>query len=700
MSEDNNELLTDSTGEEFGSIETLEAWVQGRVDSWREDYDDRYADDHRAYYRQWRGVTDEDNVSSKRSRFRSPATAQAVEESCAEVDMSMHPVLFDIQDDYVDRQSGEAQDIMLLRNLLHEDIAAAKIQPAISESILIAAIYGSVVAEVELAASVEQKVATRPVMDGAAVQIGVEMKERVQVRLRPLLPQNVLIDPNATTVDNAMGVALDEYVGAERILEGKESGAYLEDADVGTITDNEWELSPDQDTTGVSDNRVRRVKYFGLVPRHLLEEAEALDADLEDLNVEPLGGPNVEADESYYVEAIVVLGNGILLSAVANPYLMQDRPVVSFQWDNVPSRFWGRGVVEKARSSQLALDTEIRSRIDALALTIHPMLAIDATRMPRGADTSIRPGKMLKVNGNPAEILQPFKFGDVSQMSFEQAAQLQGMVQQATGAINATGQPAQSTGGGTGAIAMQLGASMKRHKRTLTNFQTNFLIPLIQKIAHRYMQFDPETYPVGDYKFNCTGSLGLIAREYETSQLSFLLQTMGSDSPLYATVLEGIVENMNLSNREGMIAKLKEANQPDPAAGEQQKQKHEMDVRIQATTLKALDGEAAASMAKAENMRAQTQNIEAENEIQYARIAASVRTETDTEAEAKVEASAFEKKLAVLDEIRKDRELNIKEEESKVAVENMRKEKQEDEINQAAMANFMSEGGSYEETQQ
>ena len=247
---------------------------------------------------------------------------------------------------------------------------------------------------------------------------------------------------------------------------------------------------------------------------------------------------------------------------------------------------------------------------------------------------------------------------------------------------------------------MQLGASMKRHKRTLTNFQTNFLIPLIQKIAHRYMQFDPETYPVGDYKFNCTGSLGLIAREYETSQLSFLLQTMGSDSPLYATVLEGIVENMNLSNREGMITKLREANQPDPAAGEQQKQKHEMDVRIQATTLKALDGEAAASMAKAENMRAQTQNIEAENEIQYARIAASVRTETDTEAEAKVEASAFEKKLAVLDEIRKDRELNIKEEESKVAVENMRKERQEDEINQTAMANFMSEGGSYEETQQ
>ena len=174
---DNDELLTDSTGSEFGSVETIESWVQGKVDSWREDYDDRYADDHRAYYRQWRGVSEDGNVTSKRSKFRSPATAQAVEESCAEVDMSMDPVLFDIQDDYVDRQSGEAQDIMLLRNLLHDDIAAAKIQPAISEAILISAIYGSVVAEVELAATVEQKVATRPVMEGAAVQIGVEMTE-------------------------------------------------------------------------------------------------------------------------------------------------------------------------------------------------------------------------------------------------------------------------------------------------------------------------------------------------------------------------------------------------------------------------------------------------------------------------------------------------------------------------------------------
>ena len=64
--------------------------------------------------------------------------------------------------------------------------------------------------------------------------------------------------------------------------------------------------------------------------------------------------------------------------------MMQDRPVVAFPWDVVPSMFWGRGVCEKGYNSQKALDTELRARIDALALTIHPMLAIDATRLPRG----------------------------------------------------------------------------------------------------------------------------------------------------------------------------------------------------------------------------------------------------------------------------------------------------------------------------
>jgi hypothetical protein len=675
--------------------ETLESWVLNKAEAWRDDYQSRYQEDHQEFYRLWRGVWSEEDGSKKseRSRFVSPNTAQAVEESCAELDMSMSPVLFDIQDDEADKTSAQSQDIGKLRRLLKEDLEAARIQPCISEAILIAAIYGSGVAEVELTETIEQKVAVQGAMDGAVQQVGVQMKERVQVRLRPLLPQNVLVDPNCTSVEDGLGIMIDEFVGAESIRMDQEKGVYDDTVDVGTVAADDYNLSPDQESITYSEDRVRRLKYFGLVPRHLLEESQ--NAYDEEVYIEPLMAPSeMDQEPSYFVEAIVVLGNDKLLSAVANPYMMQDRPIVAFQWDNVPSRFWGRGVVEKARTSQNALDTEIRSRIDALALTIHPMMAIDATRMPRGSDPTVRPGKMIKVNGNPAEILQPFNFGAVDQINFTQAAELQKMLQQATGAINASGMPAAAAAGaGTGAIAMTLGASMKRHKRTLTNFQTCFLIPLIQKAAWRYMQFDSEHYPVGDYKFNATGSMGLIAREYETSQLSFLLQTMGADSPLYPVVLESIVDNMSLSNREEIIAKLREASQPDEQEAQMAQQKHDMEIKVQETTLKALEGQAIADMAKAAKTQAEMSNIAVENDIAYAKIAA---TTIDPEDDA---AKEFKMKMEVLDNIRKDRELNIKEEESKLQVELLRKEGQEEEVNQAAMAQFMSEGSDME-TQQ
>jgi len=346
-------------------------------------------------------------------------------------------------------------------------------------------------------------------MDGQLQAVGVSITDRVVVKLKPVLPQNFLIDPVATSVEDAMGVAVDEFVSKHSVELLQEQGVYREAYIESAAPDSD--LEPDQDLTLYNDDKVRLTKYYGLVPKELLE-SEGVDVE----------------EDSKYVEAIVVVANGgTLLKAEANPYMMQDRPVVAFPWDVVPGRFWGRGVCEKGYNSQKALDTELRARIDALSLTIHPMMAIDATRLPRGAKPEIRPGKMILTNGDPREVLQPFNFGQVGQITFAQAASLQQMVQQATGAVDSAGIAGQVNGEATAAgISMSLGAIIKRHKRTLINFQQSFLLPFVTKAAHRYMQFDPENYPVADYKFNATSTLGIIAREYEVTQLVQLLQTM------------------------------------------------------------------------------------------------------------------------------------------------------------------------------
>ena len=148
--------------------------------------------------------------------------------------------------------------------------------------------------------------------------------------------------------------------------------------------------------------------------------------------------------------------------------MINDRPVVAFPWDFVPGRFWGRGVCEKGYMSQKALDAELRARIDALALTNSPMMAMDATRMARGARQEVRAGKILLTNGDPREVLHPFNFGQVSQITFAQAEALQRMVQTSTGAVDSTGVSGGINGEATAAgISMSLGAIIKRHKRMI-----------------------------------------------------------------------------------------------------------------------------------------------------------------------------------------------------------------------------------------
>lgn len=580
---------------------SVEHWVMHKCEQWRDHYESNYSERFDEYYRLWRGIwAQEDTLrQSERSKLISPALQQAVESSVAEVEEATfgRGSFFDIHDDLQDPQNT---DISFLKKQLQEDFSRMKVRKQVSECILNSAVFGTGVAELIIEEQLEMAPATRPIMDGAMQAVGVEKKERFVVKLKPVLPQNFLIDPVATTVDDALGVAIDEFVPMHQVEQLVNQGVYRDVLIESSADDTD--LEPDQELTIYSDDKVRLTKYYGLVPKDLYEDAvrEEFDdeVDVSDLvESEPKSTTNTQ-----YVEVVCVIANGgTLLKIEENPYMMSDRPVVAFPWDVVPGRFWGRGICEKGYNSQKALDTELRARIDALALTVHPMMAVDATRLPRGSKFEVRPGKTILTNGNPAEILQPFKYGALDQVSFAQGKDLQTMVQQATGAIDAAGIPGSMNERPTAAgISMGLGAIIKRHKRTLINFQEAFLIPMIEKTAWRYMQFAPEVYPVSDYKFLPTSSLGIIAREYEVTQLVQLLQTMDKNSPMYVQLLEAVIDHMNLSNREELIQSLRTAAQPNPQAEQVQQQQAQMQMaQLQAQT-DAFNAQAAESNARAQ----------------------------------------------------------------------------------------------------
>jgi hypothetical protein len=648
------------TFEESNEGSKLASWIIEKADKWRNHYEGNYQKRFDEYYRLWRGQWDaaDKTRESERSKLISPALQQAVESAVAEVEEATfgRGKWFDIEDDVRDNQK---QDVGFTRKALEEEFKFTKTRRAVAECLLNAAVFGTGCAELVLEEVEDLVPSTQPILDGAMMAVGVTVKPRTVVKLRPVLPQNWLIDPVASSIEEALGVAIDEFVPKHQVEMNIEKGVYR-DVDISSAAPDQ-DLEPDQDLVIYQDDKVRLTKWYGLVPRDLFNEAIGEPPPKEETKEESKkehGSKEHEAkEESEYVEAIVVVANGgVLLKVEENPYMMQDRPLIAFAWDVVPGRFWGRGICEKGYNSQKALDAELRARIDGLALTVHPMMAIDGTRMPRGSKFEIRPGKNIITNGNPAEILQPFKFGSIDQITFTQAEQLQRMVQMATGSIDAAGIPGSINGeAAAGAVSMSLGAIIKRHKRTLINFQESFLIPLVSKAAWRYMQYDPERFPAQDYKFVASSSLGVIAREYEVTQLVQLLQTLGQDSPMYPMLVEAVIENMSLSNREGMVDQLRAMNQPNPQAQAVQQAQVEVQLAQAKAQAAAYEAQAMESQARAAKLAAETQAIPIKLENDRIRaISSNLQAGNADDKE-------FEKRAKLADLLLKEREIASKE---------------------------------------
>ena len=631
--------------------EKLENWVMDKVERWRDHYQSNYQEKFDEYYRLWRGIwaAEDKTRESERSRLISPALQQAVESAVSEVEEATfgRGKWFDIKDD---RKDQDNRDVAYLREQLMEDFQFTKTRKAVAECILNSAVFGTGMAEIVIDEIQEMKPTTQPIMDGAMQAVGVNIAPRVVVKLKPVLPQNFLIDPVASSIEDALGVAIDEFVPKHQVDMAIQSGIYR-DEDVGEAY-QDTDLEADKELSTFDDDKVRLTKYYGLVPKHLFNAAMNEPEEDDDLTED-----DENEEEEGYIEAMVVIGNGgVLLKVEENPFMMQDRPVVAFAWDVVPGRFWGRGICEKGYNSQKALDAEMRARIDALALTVHPMLAMDASRMPRGAKLEVRPGKTILTNGNPSEILQPFKFGSLDQVTFSQASDLMKMVQMATGAIDAAGIPGAINGeAAAGAVSMSLGAIIKRHKRTLINFQENFLIPMIQKTAWRYMQYDPDNYPVQDFKFVPSSTLGVIAREYEVTQLVQLLQTLGQDSPMYPMLVMSVIDNMGLSNREELMAQLQQMMQPNPQEQEAQQQQQQLQMAAAQAQVGVLQSQAQENSARAQKYLVEAQ---VEPQVAQAKLAAALATNLE---DGGADDKEFERRAKVAELMLKEKDIDSNE---------------------------------------
>jgi hypothetical protein len=581
----------------------LVQWVLDNTESWKENRDDNYLENWKRYERIWRGVWDgaDRQRESERSKIISPATQQAIESHQSEIEEALWGAganLFDIQDDMQDQ---DPMDIEYVKRYMHECFKKNKLRKNVSDVVLLASIYGTGIGEIITKETEELVPASQAMPEIDAIAVGTTTKKKVIVELRPVSPRNFIIDPTAVTIEEALGVAIEEFVGAHIIAKGIEEGVYKDTKTEDDAPPND-DLEPSSIDDAYNDDKVKILRYYGLVPEKLLSEEgdEVVDLFNEKNEVELL--------EEYgnLVEAIIVIANDKdLLKAERSPYMMKDRPVVAYQDDTVPGRFWGRGIAEKGYNMQMAIDAQLRSHLDSLALTTVPMMAMDATRMPRGAKFEIRPGKTILTNGNPAEVLLPFKFGNTDGGNADAASNFERMLLQATGTLDTTSMQSQPVGA---ELAISLSGIIKKNKRTLINFQENFLIPFVEKAAWRFMQFDSEHFPAQDWKFIPTGSLGMLAREVEQLQFINLLKTLGPDSPMTPLLMAGVIENSSLPNKQQILQQMAQANQPNP----QQQQQQQLALQIQLETAKATISDLQAT---ANKKQAETQQIMVETQL-------------------------------------------------------------------------------------
>ena len=575
-----------STNESEGRVSTvapgnaLTSWLTGKADPWEQHRNNGYQNRWGQYWRLWRGQwtgTDK-NRESERSRIVAPALAQAIEMTTAEIEEGIFSkeVWFDISDDIRDE---EKLDALLARDNLLEDLDLVGARDAVGEAALNGAIFGTGIIKM----NVEVARRTAPVREDNSVTLTASEDEFVKVMWESIRPDEFIPDPAGRDISEMLGCFHKVKKPKHYVLDKIESGVYRQDAAALISggyhgTDRDIDRTDPQSYLGTDQgDEVEILEYHGKVPVNLLHSATNQRVSRDDngnvvittVEETPLDRvlSSSSGDDGSMVEAIVTVANGsVLLRAMVNPFTMRDRSIVAFQFEKVPGRFWGRGVAEKGFNPQKALDAEMRARIDSLGYLSSPMLAVDGGRVPRGFKMDIRPGKVWMTQGPPREVINAIEIGQVQPNTFNQTNELERMVAMGTGAFDtASGlksQGSQQNGPSATNVSMMMGAFVKRAKRAIRNVNDNLLRPLLKQTAWRYMQFSPRRYPQ-DFDFKVQATLGIMAKEIESSQLTQLIAMLPDEFPqVGVAVAKGIIDMSSVHNKAEVNQAMEQAMQP------------------------------------------------------------------------------------------------------------------------------------------
>ena len=203
-------------------------WVIENVTEWRDHRDSNYIEDWKEYERLWRGewAAQDKLRDSERSRITSPALQQAIENHTSEIEEAVFgqgDYLFDIE---ADMENNDPSEVEYMKNYMKECFKTSKVRKSVGDIVLLASVFGTGIGEVITKKVKSLRPATQEIPDSQNTAIGVESYEKVVVTLKAINPQNFIIDPSASNIDEAMGCATEEFVSAHIIAQNIKAGIY------------------------------------------------------------------------------------------------------------------------------------------------------------------------------------------------------------------------------------------------------------------------------------------------------------------------------------------------------------------------------------------------------------------------------------------------------------------------------------------
>ena len=173
------------------------------------------------------------------------------------------------------------------------------------------------------------------------------------------------------------------------------------------------------------DRTVEIIEYQGTVPDELVDPQMA--------QVEEAVGLNPK-------ERLIALANRKVVGF--NQALPWDHGMKSYVEMNCipnPDDFWGTGKVEPIEHLVYVGNEIVNMRLDNVKAAINGLIGVDGGRMPAGWKRRMvsQPWGIIETLGKPNDIIERLQLGDVTASSYQEQAQIWGMVQEAD-SINET----------------------------------------------------------------------------------------------------------------------------------------------------------------------------------------------------------------------------------------------------------------------